>query len=57
MPNSQRFPLTHYLISNVKDIVVFPGFKVFISDNSNIFPAVEMQVILAEKPQLKINSF
>ena len=46
MPNSQRFPLTHYLISNVKDIVVFLGFKVFISNNSNIFPAVEMQVTL-----------
>ena len=26
MPNSQRFPFSHFLINNVKDIVVFQGF-------------------------------
>ena len=37
MPDSQRCPWNLYLISNVKDIVVFLGLKVFISDSSCMF--------------------
>ena len=33
MPDLQRYPWNLYLISNVEDIVVFLGLKVFISDN------------------------
>ena len=41
----------------MKDIVVFLGFKVLISDSSFIFSAVQMRKSLLKKPQLKTISF
>jgi len=37
MPDSQRYPWNHYIVTSLEDIVVFPGLKVFNSDNSCMF--------------------
>ena len=57
MFDSLQYPWNLYLIKYVKDIVVFLGFKVLISDSSFIFSAVQMRKSLLKKPQLKIISF
>jgi len=41
----------------VKDIAVFLGLKMFLSDNSISFRAVEMRKLLAAQSQLKKISF
>ena len=53
IPDSQRYPLSFYLINDVEDIVIFfLGLKVFSSDNSHIFSCSEnAQFTLAEHPQ------
>ena len=45
--DSQQYPWNLYLISNVEDIVVFLGVKVYNSDISGkCYPAVEMCKVL-----------
>ena len=42
-PNKQRYPWNIYRIKHVKDIVVFLGLKVVISDSSCMFPCSRNQ--------------
>ena len=50
MPDLQRDPRNLYLINNVDDIVIFPGLKMFNSDNFYMFSCSRnAQVTLMEK--------
>ena len=58
MSDSQQYPFALYLINNVQDIVVFLGLKVLNSGIYYLFSCSRnMQVMLVEKPQLKIICF
>ena len=50
MPDLQQYPRYLYLISNIKDIVIFLGLNVVTSDNSYLFSnSKNEQVTFVEK--------